>query len=111
MDKSPYSMGGLGPCEIMEVSMNDVINFFVLRPVFTHYGMRTVWVLFLINAFLQLAISVNGIIQILGQRGISWEAWSPNFLPIIFGIIVQIALVRLFLEVAAFVLSNARSAQ
>jgi hypothetical protein len=88
--------------------MNDLIDFFALRPVFTHYGMKVVWYIYLLNAFVQSYIAVSGIFRILAQRGISWEAWSPNFIPIMLGIIVQLALVRLFLEVAAIVLSNAR---
>jgi hypothetical protein len=57
--------------------------------------------MYLLNALIQAYIAVNGIVRILAQRGISWETWSPNFIPLIFGIIVQLALVRLFLEVAA----------
>jgi hypothetical protein len=88
--------------------MDEVVNFFALRPVFTHYGMKVVWYMYLLNALVQAYTAVSGIVRILAQRGISWEAWSPNFLPLIFGIIVQLALVRLFLEVAAIILSNAR---
>jgi hypothetical protein len=88
--------------------MNDLINFFALRPVFTHYGMKVVWYIYLLNAFVQTYIAVNGVFHILAQRGISWEAWSPNFIPLILGIIVQLVLVRLLLEVAAIVLAGAR---
>ena len=86
--------------------MNDIINFFALRPVFTHYGMKVVWYMYLLNAFIQTYVAVSGVFRILAQRGISWEAWSPNFIPLVFGIIVQLALVRLFLEVAAIVLAS-----
>jgi hypothetical protein len=88
--------------------MNNVINFFALRPVFTHYGIKLVWYLYLSNAFVQAYVALNGIAQILAQRGVSWETWSPNFIPLILGIVAQLALVRLLLEVAAFVLSGAR---
>ncbi len=88
--------------------MDDLINFFALRPVFTHYGMKVVWYVYLFNACLQLYIAVNGIVRVLTLRGISWEAWSPNFFPLILGIIVQLVLIRLFLEVAAVILANAR---
>ncbi len=88
--------------------MDELINFFTLRPVFTHYGMKVVWYVYLFNAVLQLYIAVNGIVRILSQRGISWESWSPNFFPLLLGIIVQLALVRLFLEVAAIILASAR---
>jgi hypothetical protein len=40
----------------------------------------------------------------LAQRGISWEAWSPNFLPLILGIVAQVLLVRVLLEVAGTIL-------
>lgn len=90
--------------------MDNVINFFALRPVFTHYGLRIIWAIFLMNAAIQLYIGFNTIFQVLAQRGISVEAWSPNFIPVVLGIIVQIALVRLFLELAGYILSNARRA-
>jgi hypothetical protein len=51
---------------------------------------------------------MNGIFQALAQRGISWEAWSPNLFPLILGIVAQLVLARLLLEVAATVLSNLR---
>jgi hypothetical protein len=86
--------------------MNDIINFFALRPVFTHYGMKVVWYMYLLNAFIQTYVAVSGVFRVLAQRGISLEAWSPNFIPLVFGIIVQLALVRLFLEVAAIVLAS-----
>ena len=88
--------------------MDDLINFFALRPVFTHNGMKAVWYLYLTNAFVQAYVAVNGVVRILAQRGISWEAWSPNFLPLLLGIVVQVAVVRLLIEVAAVILSNAR---
>jgi hypothetical protein len=88
--------------------MDDIVNFFALRPVFTHYGMKVVWYIYLVNALVQTYVAVSGIIRVLAQRGISWEAWSPNFIPIILGIVVQLALVRLLLEVAAVILSGPR---
>jgi hypothetical protein len=87
--------------------MNTLVEFFALRPVFTHFGLKIVWYMYLFNAFVQAYVAVNGIIKALAQRGINWEAWSPNFLPLIFGIVVQLALVRLLIEVAAVILSNA----
>lgn len=88
--------------------MNVLISFFALRPVFTHYGLKIVWYTYLLNAFVQSYNVMNAIVRILAQRGISWEAWSPNFIPLILNIIVQLALVRLFLEVTAYILSRAR---
>jgi hypothetical protein len=88
--------------------MDDIINFFALRPAFTHYGIKVVWYVYLLNAFVQAYVAVNGIVNILSQKGISWETWSPNFFPILLGIITQLLLVRLLLEVAAVVFSSAR---
>jgi hypothetical protein len=88
--------------------MDDLINFFTLRPVYTHYGIQLVWYLYLLNAFIQAYSLVNGVIRLLTLKGISWEAWSPNFFPLLLGIIVQLVLVRLLLEVAAVILSSAR---
>jgi hypothetical protein len=89
--------------------MNDVmINFFALRPVFTHYGLKVVWYLYLANAALQAYLAIAAIFRVLAQHGISWESWSPNFLPLLLGIVVQLALVRLLLEVSAVVLFNLR---
>ena len=87
--------------------MDALINFFALRPVFTHHGIRAVWYLYLLNAFIQAYTAVTGIIQILAQKGVNWETWSPNFLPLILGIVAQLVLVRLFLELAAIILANA----
>ena len=64
--------------------------------------------MYLLNAIIQAYVGLFAIFQGLAQRGISWEAWSPNLFPIILGVIVQLGLVRLLLEVAAIILSNAR---
>jgi hypothetical protein len=88
--------------------MDGLINFFALRPVFTYNGMKIVWYIYLLNAFIQAYILVNGVFGLLAQRGISWEAWSPNFIPLMLGIIVQLALVRLLLEVAGQILFSER---
>ncbi len=88
--------------------MNEVINFFALRPLFTHYGLKIVWYIYLANSALQAYIAIAAIFRFLGHHGISWESWSPNFLPLLLGIVVQLALVRLLLEVAAVVLFNLR---
>jgi hypothetical protein len=88
--------------------MNEMINFFALRPVFTHYGMKVVWYLYLLNALIRVYVAFSEIFRVLAQRGINWAAWSPNFLPLILEIVVQLCLVRLFLELAAVILSDAR---
>jgi hypothetical protein len=86
--------------------MEALINFFALRPTFTFLGLKVVWYIYLLNTLVQTYIAVTTVVRALAQRGISWEAWSPNFIPLILGIVVQLALVRLFLEVAAFIISS-----
>jgi hypothetical protein len=68
-----------------------------------------VWYIYLFNTLVQTYIAVSTIFRALAQRGISWEAWSPNFIPLILGLVVQLALVRIFLEVAAIIISNWQS--
>jgi hypothetical protein len=92
----------------MEYVMNALINFFALRPTFTFFGLKIVWYIYLLNALVQTYIAFATVFRVLAQRGISWEAASPNFIPLILGIIVQLALVRLLLEVAAFIISSHR---
>jgi hypothetical protein len=84
--------------------MAVLVDFFTLRPIFTFWALRLIWYMYLLNAIIQ----AFAIFQGLAQRGISWEAWSPNLFPLILGVIVQLGLVRLLLEVAAIILSNAR---
>jgi hypothetical protein len=86
--------------------MEALINFFALRPTFTFLGLKVVWYIYLLNTLVQTYIAVSTVFRELAQRGISWEAWSPNFIPLILGIVVQLALVRLLLEVAAFIISS-----
>ena len=89
--------------------MEVLINFFALRPTFTFLGLKVVWYLYLLNTLMQAYIAVSAVFRALSQRGISWEAWSPNFIPLILGIVVQLALVRLLLEVAAIIISTSRT--
>jgi hypothetical protein len=89
--------------------MEALVNFFALRPTFTFLGLRIVWYIYLFNTLVQTYIAVSTIFRALAQRGISWEAWSPNFIPLILGLVVQLALVRIFLEVAAIIISNWQS--
>jgi hypothetical protein len=88
--------------------MGFLFNFVTLRPIFTLLGLQVVWYIYLSNVVFQAYIAVSGIFQALSQRGISWESWSPNFLPLILGILAQLVLVRLLLEVAAVILSGAQ---
>jgi hypothetical protein len=74
--------------------MEALVNFFALRPTFTFLGLRVVWYIYLFNTLVQTYIAVSTIFRALAQRGISWEVWSPNFIPLILGLVAQLALVR-----------------
>jgi hypothetical protein len=91
--------------------MEILINFFALRPTFTFMGLKIVWYIFLLNTFVQTYIAVAGISRILAQRGISWEVWLPNSAPLILGLVAQLALVRLLLEVAAIIISTSHTSK
>jgi hypothetical protein len=88
--------------------MDALFNIFALRPVFTFAGLKIVWYIYLLHTFVQLYIAIAEVSQFLAQKGISWLAWSPNFLPAILGLVAQILLVRLLLEVAATILLTSR---
>jgi hypothetical protein len=90
--------------------MEALINFFTLRPTFTHFGLKVVWYLYLLNAVVQTYVSISSISQVLAQRGIHVELWSPNFLPLLLGVIAQLVIVRLLLEVAAIIISGSSTA-
>jgi len=91
--------------------METLINFFTLRPTFTHFGLKVVWYLYLLNAVVQTYGSISSISQVLAQRGIQVELWSPNFIPLLLGVIAQLAVVRLLLEVAAIIISGSSTAK
>jgi len=91
--------------------METLINFLALRPTFTFVGLKVVWYLYLLNTFVQTYTAVSGISRVLAQRGISFEAWLPNSIPLILGVIAQLAIVRLLLEVAAIIISNASNSK
>ena len=86
--------------------MEVLLNFFALRPTFTVLGLKFVWYLYLLNTVVQTYVAVSGISRLLAQRGISMEVWLPNSLPLLLGLIAQLVLVRLLLEVAAIVISG-----
>ena len=86
--------------------MEALINFFALRPTFTFFGLQVVWYLYLANTIIQTYVSITGISQLLAQRGISMEVWLPNSIPLILGLIAQLVLVRLLIEIAAIIISN-----
>ena len=53
-------------------------DFFALRPVFTFWGLRLIWYVYLTNTIIQAYIALEQVSQALAQRGVSWLAWSPN---------------------------------
>jgi hypothetical protein len=89
--------------------MDGIINFFALRPTFTLFGIKVVWYLYLLNAVVQLYVSISGVSQILAQRGVHLDLWSPSLLPAFLGLAAQIAVVRLLIEVAALIISSSQS--
>jgi hypothetical protein len=89
--------------------METLINFFSLRPTFTSAGLRVVWYLYLTNTIVQTYINISGISRLLAQKGISMEIWLPNSIPLLLGLVAQLVLVRLLLEVAAIVISGRSS--
>jgi hypothetical protein len=89
--------------------MDGIINFFALRPTFTLFGIKVVWYLYLLNAVVQVYVSISGVSQILAQRGLRLDLWSPSLLPVFIGVIAQIAIVRLLLEVAAHIISSSQT--
>lgn len=88
--------------------METLISFFALRPTFTFLGLRIVWYFYLLNACIQTFATISGVSRVLAQRGISMEAWLPNSIPLILALVAQLVLVRLLLEVAAIIISDAR---
>ena len=87
--------------------MEALVNFFTLRPTFTVMGLKAVWYLYLANVVVQTYVGVSGISRVLAQRGIGLEVWLPNSIPLILGIVAQLVIVRLLIEVAAIIISNA----
>ena len=89
--------------------MDGIINFFALRPTFTLFGIKVVWYLYLLNAVVQVYVSISGVSQILAQRGVRLDLWSPSLLPAFLALAAQIAVVRLLVEVAALIISSSQS--
>ena len=84
--------------------MDVIINFLTLQPTFTLLGLKIVWYIYLSNVIVQAYASAVGVFEVLAQRGISWEAWSPNFIPLALGFAAQLLVIRLLMEVAATIL-------
>jgi hypothetical protein len=88
--------------------MNALIDFFAFRPVFTFFGLKLVWYVYLFHTFVQLYVSFTEVSTLLAQRNLSLLAWLPNSAPLLLGVIAQVLLVRLLLEVAATILLTPR---
>lgn len=91
--------------------MDALFNFFALRPTFTVMGLKVAWYLYLANTIVQTYVAVAGISRVLAQRKIGLEVWIPNSIPLVLGIVAQLVLVRLLIEVAAIIISNAGSSR
>jgi hypothetical protein len=90
--------------------METLINFFTLRPTFTHLGLKVVWYIYLTNIVVQNYVALSNVSQALAQRGVQINWWS-SLAPSILGVIAQIALVRLLIEVAAIVISSSHTSK
>ncbi|HEY5505753.1 MAG TPA: hypothetical protein VIK28_11395 [Sedimentisphaerales bacterium] len=93
------------------LGMEVLISFFALRPTFTVLGLKVVWYIYLLNTVVQTYIAVSGISRVLAQRGISMEVWLPNSIPLILGLVAQLVIVRLLIEVAAIIISNSNTSK
>jgi hypothetical protein len=71
--------------------------------------LKVAWYLYLSNTVVQLYVSLSGISRLLAQKGISFELWSPNLFPLVLGLVAQLMLVRLLIEVAAIVISGSQT--
>jgi hypothetical protein len=91
--------------------METLINFFVFRPTFTAWGLRILWYAYLLNTVIQTYLGAWNLSQAMAQRNMTFEIWSPTFLLLMLGTLVQLALARLVLEVAAIVIANSGLSQ
>jgi hypothetical protein len=89
--------------------MEVLISFFALRPTFTVMGLKLVWYVYLLNTAVQTYIAIETIARLMAQKGISMETWVPNSVPLILGLVAQLLIARLLIEVAAIVISNANT--
>lgn len=77
--------------------MNTVIEFFAIRPVFTLYGLRILWAAYLLNQVIPfMALFTNP--HFLVARSI------PGLLALVIQACINIAIFRLLIEVAGFIL-------
>jgi hypothetical protein len=82
--------------------VNVLIDFFAMRPVFTLWGLRLVWFAFL----LQQAITLAAVLS--NTNYFRWDAWYA-LLTFLLHIGINLALVRVLIEVAAAVLLRGSS--
>ena len=89
--------------------MDVLVRLLTLRPVFTLFGLRAAWYVYLLNVAVQLYLTTGKLLQAIQQQGASWEDWSPNLFPLALSILAQLLLVRLLMEVAATILLTGNS--
>ena len=89
--------------------MDVLTNFFTLRPVFTFWGIKIAWYIYLLHMLIEISAALAEVSRILTQNHLSWLAWSPNSIPLILGWVAQIIIVRLLLEMAATILLTRHS--
>ena len=82
--------------------MDAVVNFFTVRPVFTLYGLRALWGLYLIDQLLPF-------VTIFNNPNLSMAAAAP-IVVLFLRACLNIVIFRLLLEVAAAVLLGRPSA-
>jgi hypothetical protein len=81
--------------------MSTLADFFALRPVFTTWGLKGVWIAFLLSQAWPVFNLIYGTYRFgSGQTAGFWLSISPLLLPIL----VNVLLARVLLEVAAVVL-------
>jgi hypothetical protein len=76
--------------------MDVVLNFFAVRPVFTLYGLRILWGLYLIDQALPF-------VAVLSNQNLSTASIAP-LVALLLRACLDIAVFRLLIEVAAAVL-------
>ena len=86
--------------------MQALVNFFTLRPTFTFLGLQIVWYVYLTNVIIQTYNSISNVLRILAQRGVHVDLLSAGWIPLLLGIIAQLFIVRLLIEVAAIIISE-----
>jgi len=85
--------------------MRILIDFLSLRPVWTRRGLEVIWYAYLVATLIQIGLFVGFIYSGLGAVGGGYHLSLIS--PILFAL-AHLALVRIFLELAARVLINPR---